>query len=57
MIGLGDASTPSTPFKCEAWTTPEPGNATCAHSFTSKILTLFTNFYVTEHPYGAVSSV
>lgn len=57
MIGLGDASTPSTPFKCEAWTTPEPGNATCAHSFTSKILTLFTNFHVTEHPYGAVCSV
>uniref|UniRef100_A0A8C1NTR9 Myomesin 2 n=1 Tax=Cyprinus carpio TaxID=7962 RepID=A0A8C1NTR9_CYPCA len=27
MIGLGDASTPSTPFKCEAWTTPEPGPA------------------------------
>uniref|UniRef100_A0A8C1CV08 Myomesin 2 n=1 Tax=Cyprinus carpio carpio TaxID=630221 RepID=A0A8C1CV08_CYPCA len=26
LIGLGDASTPSAPFKCEAWTMPEPGN-------------------------------
>uniref|UniRef100_A0A8C2DDD9 Myomesin 2 n=1 Tax=Cyprinus carpio TaxID=7962 RepID=A0A8C2DDD9_CYPCA len=27
LIGLGDASTPSAPFKCEAWTMPEPGPA------------------------------
>uniref|UniRef100_A0A672TF01 Myomesin-2-like n=1 Tax=Sinocyclocheilus grahami TaxID=75366 RepID=A0A672TF01_SINGR len=25
LIGLGDASTPSAPFRCEAWTMPEPG--------------------------------
>uniref|UniRef100_A0A673IEI1 Myomesin 2a n=1 Tax=Sinocyclocheilus rhinocerous TaxID=307959 RepID=A0A673IEI1_9TELE len=25
LTGLGDASTPSAPFKCEAWTMPEPG--------------------------------
>uniref|UniRef100_A0A673II11 Myomesin 2a n=1 Tax=Sinocyclocheilus rhinocerous TaxID=307959 RepID=A0A673II11_9TELE len=27
LTGLGDASTPSAPFKCEAWTMPEPGPA------------------------------
>ncbi|XP_016360532.1 myomesin-2-like [Sinocyclocheilus anshuiensis] len=27
LTGLGDASTPSSPFKCEAWTMPEPGPA------------------------------
>ncbi|KAI2657515.1 Myomesin-2 [Labeo rohita] len=27
IIGLGSASTPSAPFKCEAWTMPEPGPA------------------------------
>uniref|UniRef100_A0A671Q104 Myomesin 2 n=1 Tax=Sinocyclocheilus anshuiensis TaxID=1608454 RepID=A0A671Q104_9TELE len=27
LTGLGDASSPSSPFKCEAWTMPEPGPA------------------------------
>uniref|UniRef100_A0A672NQH8 Myomesin-2-like n=1 Tax=Sinocyclocheilus grahami TaxID=75366 RepID=A0A672NQH8_SINGR len=27
LTGLGDASTPSAPFKCKAWTMPEPGPA------------------------------
>ncbi|XP_056105406.1 myomesin-2 [Rhinichthys klamathensis goyatoka] len=27
LVGLGNASTPSTSFKCEAWTKPEPGPA------------------------------
>lgn len=57
LIGLGDVSTSSAPFKCEAWTMPEPGNATCSHSFTSKILSLFTNFHVVEHLHAAVCSV
>lgn len=26
VIGLGDASAASAPFKCEAWNMPEPGN-------------------------------
>lgn len=26
LVGLGEASTSSAQFKCEAWTMPEPGN-------------------------------